>query len=389
MKIYGKLAILLAVMIFLPSIVAAATDADTGASPHATAAPGSDAAPPPADQPKPPGLQDMLGNFDFLRIDALKDERDRHEKAVADIMAPVKALQDKLVADIKALRDEYFPQPAEGQEAAAPTQEKIQEYMDKIKALVEKAQTDNEPALRDAAGKLFDEFMTHFDNVLKIVKDNKDAIVTSNWNKLLLLPTAAGGFGGGMHNGHWRGQPGAAPAPGANAQPAMPQITIPLELMGRFDILQSSAFKDEMARHIKAVEDATAALKPIREKLIESIKALRDQCFPRPAEGEEPTPPTADQIKDFTDKLKALFEQAQTDNKATLQDVAGKLFDEFMTHFDNVLKIAKDNKDAVVNENWKKLLLPPDFRGLFGRWRHRMHGEPTPAPAPPAPPAGE
>jgi len=140
-----------------------------------------------------------------------------------------------------------------------------------------------------------------------------------------------------------------------------------------FPMLDIQAFKDEMTRHQKAMEDIKAPLADIRKKRGEDMKALREEYFPKPGEGEIPVPPTPDKIKEFNEKIKALVEKAQTDNEAALKGIAGKIFDEFITHQQNIIKIAQDNKDKIIDANWKKLLAPPMG---FGRWgkMHRMGG---------------
>jgi hypothetical protein len=98
-------------------------------------------------------------------------------------------------------------------------------------------------------------------------------------------------------------------------------------------------------------------------------------------------------IKEFGDKMTALLADAQTSNEPGLREAAGKLFDEFMLHFTNVLAIAKDDKEPIVDENWRKLLLPPDVSALFAGLamqprHHHMHGQGQPAPGESTPPAG-
>jgi hypothetical protein len=160
---------------------------------------------------------------------------------------------------------------------------------------------------------------------------------------------------------------------GAN-QPERPWLMPGMMQGPQFPILQSEAFKDEMARHKAAIKDIKAPLADIRKKLGDDFKALREQYFPKPAEGEEWTPPDPDKIKEYGEKVKALVEKAQTDNEAALKGIAGKIFDEFITHQQNIIKIAQDNKDKIIDANWKKLLAPPMG---FGRWgkMHRMGGK--------------
>lgn len=187
----------------------------------------------------------------------------------------------------------------------------------------------------------------------------------------------------------------AKPVPPAPAEG--PKFQVPPELQGSEQIIDNEAFKAEKARHEKAVQDIMAPLRPIREKLAADIKALRDQTFPVPPAGVQPTPPTPEQMKDFLDKVKALVQQAQTANEAALKNAAGKLFDEFILHHQNLLKIAQDNKAAIVDNHWKRLLIPPRLiQAIHERLQaireHRLGprhpGAPSPTvPAPPAPPA--
>jgi len=178
--------------------------------------------------------------------------------------------------------------------------------------------------------------------------------------------------------------PGAAPAPPSNTEPGAPpaggppagrpnmaQAPNPERL---FPILESAAFKEEMARHKKAVEDIMALLKPINEKLAADIKALTDVYFPKPVEGQPWERPAQEKTQEFADKIKALVEKYQIDNEAALKEVGGKLYDESITHWTNVLNIAKDNKDAILTEQWKKLLPVPQMRDLFRDIMGRMWG---------------
>jgi len=218
MKIYGKVIMLMAAAMILVPAMALAIDP---------------AAAPPAEQPK-----EMHGaggpEFPMLDIQAFKDEMTRHQKAVEDIKAPLADIHKKLGEDMKALREEYFPKPAEGEMPVPPTPDKIKEYTEKVKALVEKAQTDNEAVLKDIAGKLFDEFITHSQNIIKIAQDNKDKFIDAQWKKLLAPPMGFGQWGkmhrrggkmggrmgmrGGMR-GHMGGPEGPAPAPAPTPGP--------------------------------------------------------------------------------------------------------------------------------------------------------------------------
>jgi len=150
------------------------------------------------------------------------------------------------------------------------------------------------------------------------------------------------------------------------------------------------AFKDEMKRHEDAVKAIREPLKAIHEKMAADIKALREQYFPKPAEGEKRVKPDPEKMQEFMGKVREDVAKYQTDNDATLKDVAGKLFDERILHQTNMLKIEADNKDTLVNARYKNLLVP---RKMFQRMRvmfARLHNAagpsnvpaPTPAPAP-------
>jgi hypothetical protein len=219
MKIYGKVILLVAALIMFPAIAfTAPEDATTQPSgqPEAQPAAPPDAPPaggPPADQPQGPpqwnqwnqmGPQGPDQQFPILNSDAFKEEVTRHTKAVADIMAPLTEIRQKLADDIKALQAEYFPAPVEGQPPAAnPTPEKIKEYQDKVTALLEDSRTKNADTLKDIGGKLVDEFVAYNTAITKIATENKDKIVDVNWKNLLTLPRGAGMGMGRGNRGNW------------------------------------------------------------------------------------------------------------------------------------------------------------------------------------------
>jgi len=191
--------------------------------------------------------------------------------------------------------------------------------------------------------------------------------------------------------------PGAPPA-GHLAPSAAGMWAQPQQPADQFPILDSAVFKEEMARHKKAVEEITAPLKDVRQKLANDIKALRDKYFPPPAEGEQWAPPTAETVQEFANKVKELAEKSQNDNADLLKEVGGKLVDEFLTHQQNIVKITQDNKDKIVAEQWKKLIPVPQLRDLFRQWMEERFGkppgqnpgesapgEPTTPPPPPGP----
>lgn len=128
MRIYVSLAITMATAFILLPAMTLADEAPATAPPAATAG-----ATPHGHRGGQPGMgmmgmhqnprmaeKVMLGGFDILQSEVLKAETDRHDKAVEEILKPVKPIQEKLDADIKALHDKYFPPPpAEGEEAPA------------------------------------------------------------------------------------------------------------------------------------------------------------------------------------------------------------------------------------------------------------------------------
>jgi hypothetical protein len=212
-----------------------------------------------------------------------------------------------------------------------------------------------------------------------------------NYAKVMLLVAAAFVLMPALAWAADEAAPGATPAPPSNTEPGAPPAGGPPaggrlaggpnmaqapnpEINPLFPILESAAFKEEMARHKKAVEDIMAPLKPINEKLAADIKALTDVYFPKPVEGQPWERPAQEKTQEFADKIKALVEKYQTDNEAALKEVGGKLYDESITHWTNVLNIAKDNKDAILAEQWKKLLPVPQIRDIFRDVMQRMWG---------------
>lgn len=121
-------------------------------------------------------------------LQAFKDEMARHQQVVDGIMAPLQPIHEAMAAEIKALQEQYMPKPVEGEKPAPPEPEKMQEFLDKVRAIVEKYQTDNEALLKDIAGKMFDERILHQTNILKIEQDNKDAMVNASWKTFLNPP---------------------------------------------------------------------------------------------------------------------------------------------------------------------------------------------------------
>jgi nitrate/nitrite-specific signal transduction histidine kinase len=171
MKINVRVILLIAAaFLIVPAMALAAAPAE----------PGKPGAPPTPLMGPMPAQQHPLAN-----LPAFKDEMTRHQEAVKTIMAPLKDIRTKMAADIKALREKYFPKPAEGEKRVPPTPETVQEFIAKIREIVTKYQNDNEAVLKAAAGKMFDERILHQQNVIKIEQANKDAIVNAHWRNLL------------------------------------------------------------------------------------------------------------------------------------------------------------------------------------------------------------
>jgi hypothetical protein len=140
--------------------------------------------PPPAPVMGPPPMD----KHPLADLQAFKDEMARRQQVVDGIMAPLKPIHEAMAAEIKALQEQYMPKPVEGEKLAPPEPEKMQEFLDKVRAIVEKYQTDNAALLKDIAGKMFDERILHQTNILKIEQDNKDAMVNASWKMFLNPP---------------------------------------------------------------------------------------------------------------------------------------------------------------------------------------------------------
>lgn len=173
---------------------------------------------------------------------------------------------------------------------------------------------------------------------------------------------AGGPAGKGKEMRKWEGCPG----------PKMMECFKPP--MGGFPLLQSEEFKAEKERHKAAMDEIMKPVNDLREQMAAEIKKLREEYFPKPAEGEMPLPPDPEKIKEFNQKFTELVKKFQDDNEKTLREAGGKLVDETTLHFENLVKIARDNKDKIVDAHWRRLLSPPRFFGhMRERLRHRMH----------------
>ncbi|RKY27266.1 MAG: hypothetical protein DRP79_03580 [Planctomycetota bacterium] len=157
-------------------------------------------------------------------------------------------------------------------------------------------------------------------------------------------------------------------------------------------LLQCEEFKEEMKRHREAMAEIMEPVRKLRRELAESIRKLRQEYFPKPKEGEKRERPDPEKIKEFTQKVKELVKEFQDKNEETLKAVLGKSIDERITHHENIIKIAKDNKDKIVEARWRKLLLTPRLRHRLHRFfrRHRPEWrECRPGPEAPVEPAEE
>ena len=152
---------------------------------------------------------------------------------------------------------------------------------------------------------------------------------------------------------------------------------------------QCEEFREEMKRHKEALAEIMKPAKELREELAAAIKKLRQECFPKPKEDEKCKRPDPDKIKEFMKKVNELVKKFQDENEKTLKEVLGKVIDERITHHENLIKIAKANKDKIVEAHWRKLLAPPRIREHLRRFFHHKRGwrKHKPQPVKPVKPA--
>ncbi len=134
--------------------------------------------------------------------------------------------------------------------------------------------------------------------------------------------------------------------------------------------LRCEEFREEMKRHREAMAEIMKPVRELRRELAAAIKELRQEYFPKPEEGEKRERPDPDKVKEFMEKVNELVKKFQDENEKTLKKVLGKAIDERITHHENLIKIAKDNKDKIVEAHWRKLLVPPRIRERLRRFFH-------------------
>jgi hypothetical protein len=194
---------------------------------------------------------------------------------------------------------------------------------------------------------------------------------------LLLVPAVALYAGGPRHSDE-----GGGPPPGMEGGPRCPMMGdgerpgCPMMEGGPGgpwkELMEDEAFKEEMERHKEAVETITEPVKEIQEELAEELKALHEEYFPKPEEGEKPERPDRETVKEFMDKAREIADGYKSENEELLKEVSGNLFDEKMTHKANMLELEKAHKDDFVDKYWGKALKP--FKHMFRRFMHKRHG---------------
>lgn len=108
----------------------------------------------------PPGLRLAMPGMD---IPIVREEMQRHAEAIRELMAGHRDLAQQVAAEAKALREKNTPQ-----------------------AEIEKALADKfGPQAEGAAAKLADEFARHYEALLKIYKENRDATVKAITQNIL------------------------------------------------------------------------------------------------------------------------------------------------------------------------------------------------------------
>ncbi len=160
-------------------------------------------------------------------------------------------------------------------------------------------------------------------------------------------------------------------------------------------LMNSEEFKAEKERHQKAMEEIMAEGKKLRAELRKEVLALWEKNFPGvnapkmfteecgKKKGEKPSKEEMKKMREEMkkqgekfrkldkDKMKKFWEEAKkvTDafaekNKVALKKIAGKAFDEKITHRENVISITKNLRSQIIDANYKKVLMPKMFRGM-------------------------
>jgi hypothetical protein len=160
----------------------------------------------------------------------------------------------------------------------------------------------------------------------------------------------------------------------------------------QFPMLNDEIFKAEVTRHREALNKINEDTKAMREELQKKSQELWQKHFPPPAEGEWPNW-SGEQFQAYLDELKRITEVYAAEHEKELKAVAGKIFDEYVLHYQNVLKIANENKDKIVAAHWKTILTAgvDRIRNAAGAMNRRMGGggggnRPGGQTTPPAPP---
>jgi hypothetical protein len=170
----------------------------------------------------------------------------------------------------------------------------------------------------------------------------------------------------------------------------------------QFPMLTNEVFKEEVTRHREALNKINEDTKAMRDELLKKAQELWQKHFPPPtppAEGEEPVMPDwrkmmeqfQTQLQAYQEELKRIVEVYSAEHEKELKAVSGKIFDEYVLHYTNVLKIAKENKDKIVDAHWKTILTSAiaDRIRNAGGGNRRMGGggnRPGGQTTPPAPP---
>ncbi len=174
-------------------------------------------------------IEENPEKFPLVNSEEFKAEKERHRKAMKEIMAEGKELRAELRKEILALWKKHFPnvdppkflekdcEPKEkdGEKPSAEEMKKMRKEMKKqcekfrkmdkgklkkifkeAKELADKFAEKNKDALKKIAGKAFDEKITHRENVTNITKNMRAQIIDAHYNKVL-LPN--------IFRKHWRG----------------------------------------------------------------------------------------------------------------------------------------------------------------------------------------
>jgi hypothetical protein len=154
--------------------------------------------------PRPPAELEM-----FMQNPKIQEELKRHEEVMKPLMEQVKAIKEKIRANLKSKagdekNDEGKPPMGQpGMEAPKPDDKILEPY---------KAEAEQ------IAGKITAEFIIHHQNLSKIAETNKENVI-KNVTGSILMPPMPG------HMGHMRGgnDGGMKPGDGQNENPNPPK----------------------------------------------------------------------------------------------------------------------------------------------------------------------